>query len=327
MGSDNSQNIIGNSADKDLYKQGYLSIFIEVTSRCNLNCKYCYASSSFNKEPTLENFKKIISKCEAIPGIRIFYEISGGELLLRPDWEEICRLFLSTGKEVYLYSNATLVTEKIAEKMQILSNQFDGRLKFCSSLDSHLPEIHNSIRGKYKEVIRGFELLKNRGIKLKICVMLTSRNAPTIYETVNFIVKNYSKEIMLAIVRPTFKITEKNKNLFVSYEKMIEISKNLTEKAKKESWRFFCTLNTDGKAYCKAAKDRIFINPEGNVTPCCFLRQKKDVLGNIYEDPLCILLNRIEEFNKDRDERILLCEHLQDIFGEPPVRMEVIKNE
>lgn len=315
-----NEGIIGNSIDKDLYRQGYLSIFIEATDRCNMNCRYCYAKVNPNKEPTIDDFKKMISKCESIEGYDLFYELSGGELLLRQDWAEICELFLSTGKEVYFYSNVTLVDEKIAEEMKRLFDKFDGRLKILASLDSHIPEINNTTRDKYYETIKGLELLKEKGVKVKMNVVLNSQNISTIYDTFRFIAKNFSKEILLAVLRPTFNMI-KQKHLLVPHEKIIEVSRNLTEMAKKESWNFFCSLDVSGKAYCKAAKDRIFINTEGDISPCGFLRHKKHMLGNIYTDSLKVIFEKMKEFNKNRDEGILLCEHLQEDFGEPSFRL------
>ncbi len=58
-------NHIGNVEEKDLYRQGFLSIYIDVTDRCNLTCNHCYAGcnqGSFEYKAVVPLTKKKLYK-------------------------------------------------------------------------------------------------------------------------------------------------------------------------------------------------------------------------------------------------------------------------
>lgn len=329
------QNItIGNSEDKDKYRNGYLSVYLDITDKCNLNCSYCYAKNKSKKclplvpsltKPTLENFKLIASKFKDKKDKKIFFELSGGEILLRPDWEEICEIFLETGKEVYIYSNAILMDNKNVSKMVNLFNKYPNKIGFCSSLDSFQSETHNLLRGNIDKTLSGLKRLKAEGIETKICVTLTSHNKNDMPKILSKIAKEISKEIILSFLRPVFPIDEDAKKLFVPYSEVLDLTKKLTRVADKEEWNLYSPLHGDGKTYCEAGMNRILISTNGDISPCYCLRLKKYKVGNIYKNSLKEIFDKIDEFNNRRDTKILLCEHQEDVFGIPPVRMEQSK--
>lgn len=323
--------IVGNSEENDKYRNGYLSVYIDVTDKCNLNCDYCYAKNKSKKclplnktleKPTLEDFKIIASKFKDKKDKKIFFELSGGEILLRPDWKEICEIFLETGKEVYIYSNAILMTNKNVSKMVNLFKKYPNKIGFCSSLDSMDSEVHNLLRGEFDKTFNGLKKLKAAGIETKICVTLTNYNKKDMPKILNRIAKEISKEIILSFLRPVFPINKNNESLFVPYNEILSLSKSLTKVASKKGWNLYSPLHSDGKTYCEAGINRILISASGDVSPCYCLRLNKYKVGNIYKDSLSEIFKKIDKFNDGRDTKRLLCEHQENIFGVPPVRME-----
>jgi MoaA/NifB/PqqE/SkfB family radical SAM enzyme len=320
---------IGNAEDKDLYRQGFLSLYTEVTSRCNLGCPHCLRNPkdkggrlvSREVDPKLEDLAKLRDNLESVSLNNTFYELSGGEPLMRKDWKQVFELFLETKKPVYLFTNAILVDDAVAYKIRGLDKRYPGQIIVNSSLDSHLPEIHNGTRGKYEETVIGLKKLENSGVKLKVNVTLNSTNLPHIEKTVDFIAKNFTKSISLSVLRPVFPISDWQK-LFISYDDALNVSARATEHAAEKGWEIYTTFNSDGSSYCGAGENHLLITTNGDVTPCYCLRQSSHIMGNLYKDSFKTILERIATFNEGRDRRRLLCEHLEEVFGIPPFRME-----
>lgn len=88
---------------------------IELTLHCNLRCRHCYiryAGATDGELPTRDVLVVLEKLAEA--GV-LFLLMTGGEVLVRPDFAEIYRHAKKLGFLISLYTNATLVTEAIAD--------------------------------------------------------------------------------------------------------------------------------------------------------------------------------------------------------------------
>ena len=92
---------------------------LELTARCNLTCQHCYINEPANdrvarsKEMTTEQMKRVID--QVVAEGTLFFTMTGGEVLLRPDFREIYLHAREQGLLVTIFTNATLVTERIAD--------------------------------------------------------------------------------------------------------------------------------------------------------------------------------------------------------------------
>ena len=92
-----------------------ISVHFELTPRCNLDCKMCYihnseSNSLRNQELSTDEWKRIFD--QAYDYGMLFATLSGGECLLRTDFEE---LYLHLWKKrimITVMTNGTLLTEK-----------------------------------------------------------------------------------------------------------------------------------------------------------------------------------------------------------------------
>jgi len=98
-------------SDTDLPLAGSL----ELTLHCNLRCRHCYIryEGATDNELTARDFLVVLDKL-AGAGV-LFLLMTGGEILARPDFAEIYRHAKKLGFLISLYTNATLVTEEIAD--------------------------------------------------------------------------------------------------------------------------------------------------------------------------------------------------------------------
>lgn len=95
----------------------------ELTVRCNLKCKMCLFRHDDNEnKDIIENEKKAdewidLARQVADEGTMNLL-LTGGEIMLRPDFCEIYEAIYNMGFIITLYTNATLVSEKIKKTLQ-----------------------------------------------------------------------------------------------------------------------------------------------------------------------------------------------------------------
>ncbi|NMW21533.1 MAG: radical SAM protein [Chlorobiaceae bacterium] len=96
--------------------RGLFSFDLEITARCNNDCRHCYINLPAGdmearlKELTLEEIGSIADQAVALGALWVL--ISGGEPLLRDDFEEIYMLLKRKGLLVSVFTNATLIRER-----------------------------------------------------------------------------------------------------------------------------------------------------------------------------------------------------------------------
>lgn len=92
----------------------------ELTGRCNLSCKMCLVRVDCNKikelgfrERTTEEWIQIAEQARDAGTLTLL--LTGGEVMLRPDFCEIYEAIAQMGFLLTVYTNATMVTDKIME--------------------------------------------------------------------------------------------------------------------------------------------------------------------------------------------------------------------
>jgi radical SAM protein with 4Fe4S-binding SPASM domain len=102
--------------DKDLEKKRIpISFDLDLTARCNNDCNHCYINipaedeESRKKELSLDQIANIAG--QAVHLGTLWCLLSGGEPLIREDFEEIYVMLKRKGLLVSLYTNATLIND------------------------------------------------------------------------------------------------------------------------------------------------------------------------------------------------------------------------
>ena len=97
-------------------KRVLISFDLEITARCNNNCRHCYINlpagnkEAKEKELSLEEIKKIANEAVSIGAVWCL--ITGGEPLLRKDFSDIYLSIKKKGLLISVFTNATLVTKE-----------------------------------------------------------------------------------------------------------------------------------------------------------------------------------------------------------------------
>ena len=147
----------------------------ELTPRCNMRCLHC--ASDLGEGRTRG---EALSLAEALHVCRELKELdcenvvlSGGEALLRSDWEVIARELVAFGMNVSLISNGLLIGEAMARRIRRA-----GLCRVALSLDG-LEATHNFIRRNprsFARVWHAFAALKAEGMQVNIVTHINRRN-------------------------------------------------------------------------------------------------------------------------------------------------------
>lgn len=144
--------------------------WIEVTDKCNLQCRHCYNESSMvcNKIMSLSNFRLVID-CLIRIGVKNI-QIIGGELLIIGDLLK-SMLDYAIGKfnNIEIFTNGTLVTEKWIKYF------FKNDIAVALSVYSYKPSIHDAVtkvRGSCEKTNRCIEMLSKAKIRYRVANIL-----------------------------------------------------------------------------------------------------------------------------------------------------------
>jgi radical SAM protein with 4Fe4S-binding SPASM domain len=143
---------------------------IELTARCNNNCIHCYINLPAGDqrakatELTLDEIDRYSS--EAVEMGALWCLLSGGEPLLRPDFEEIFRLLKRKGLLVSIFTNATLISrEHIALFEELPPREIEVTVY---GISEGVYERVTRKPGSYVAFRRGLALLQEAGLRVRL---------------------------------------------------------------------------------------------------------------------------------------------------------------
>jgi radical SAM protein with 4Fe4S-binding SPASM domain len=147
----------------------------ELTARCNMRCLHCASDLGEGRtrgtELTLDEARDACRQLKALGCEQVV--LSGGEALLRPDWDAIARELVQLGVGASLISNGLAIDEAIARRVVDV-----GICRVALSLDG--PEaIHNRIRRHpraFEGVSRACAVLKSLGLQVNIVTHVNHLN-------------------------------------------------------------------------------------------------------------------------------------------------------
>jgi MoaA/NifB/PqqE/SkfB family radical SAM enzyme len=155
-----------------------MQVSIEVTRRCPLECQHCYNNlpmgdqDARSREMTTEEHFRMLDELVEIGTFWLLY--TGGEIFARKDFLEIYTYAKKKGFLITLFTNGTLITEKIADYLVeyppfAIEITLYGRTRETYEALTMIP-------GSYDRCLRGIKLLRERGLPLKLKTVATSIN-------------------------------------------------------------------------------------------------------------------------------------------------------
>lgn len=152
---------------------------LEPTFRCNLGCVHCYVNQPAGsaeeraKELPTARLQRVIDEIADAGCLNLL--MTGGEVLLRPDFEELYLHALRRGLLVTVFTNGTLVTDRIAD----LFDRHRPLLVEVSlyGMTRETYERVTSVPGSFDRCLQGIRRLVDRGVPLKLKTMAMALNA------------------------------------------------------------------------------------------------------------------------------------------------------
>jgi MoaA/NifB/PqqE/SkfB family radical SAM enzyme len=152
-------------AKRDIFPRIPLVGCLDLTYRCNNDCRHCWVRAQNSKsviaqELTSAEIHRILREAQSL-GCKL-WRISGGEVMLRPNFIEILEFISeSLGSKYSINTNGTLITPQIAHVLK------KGEAKVYISLYGATPEIHDHITrnpGSFEKTMQGMAYLQEAGV-------------------------------------------------------------------------------------------------------------------------------------------------------------------
>lgn len=295
------------------------SFAIELTHRCNLECKYCYGDYKRSSGLFLD-FPVIVDIFNEMKdnGV-ITIELTGGEPLLHPNFKEILLLALKSFSRVNILSNGVLFTDDI---FRIIENNLD-KIYLQISIDGCSEETNYKVRGvknTWKKSFSTIKTLKRIGARYRVPFMITSDNLHEMEKMCELFNEENLNNLVFSPVSPSFgracDYSEcKLKTLEEDYlkeisNKLLNIYPNIFHKLLNHKNNLPIARDNCGSGWQHAT-----ISPSGIIKSCIMLDENSGYMGNVHFQSILDIFNSEKSlfyanFNKEIDSKYcLLCEY------------------
>lgn len=154
------------------------SLDIELTARCNLNCRHCYINlpagdgKSAQNELTPAEIGRIAD--EAIQMGAVWCLLSGGEPLLRKDFADIYLMLKRKGLLLSVFTNATLIHDAHLELFEKYPPR-DLEITVYGVTDETYERVTQR-PGAFTAFLRGLDRLQQAGVRVRLKAMALRSN-------------------------------------------------------------------------------------------------------------------------------------------------------
>ncbi len=151
-------------------------LFWESTARCNLACRHCRRLTTTPNaaagELTTDEVRRVFDSAAALGNPVVVF--SGGEPLMRDDWDELANYAGSLELLTALATNGTLIDRAMAERIAA-----GGFRRVSVSLDAPDAATHDDFRGidgAFERAVSGIAALNEREMAVQINVTVAAHN-------------------------------------------------------------------------------------------------------------------------------------------------------
>jgi len=296
----------------------FITIIVQVTSRCNLHCKYCYVRySGINAcSISIDNIDQLIENCSKEFESVEFCWHGGEPLLMGKEFyeniidkqKEITRI-IGTKFRNTIQTNGTLLSDELIN--------FFKKNKFGIGISFDAPEAVNNITRPFKNgesstpyVLYSADRIVAADLKFQPLCVITNKNIKKASEIFDFFKNAKAKSYSLLIEMSTdnYKIPSNNE-VFELYRDTFEmwLDDNNPFESIQPIETFVKGLIGGKPQMCSFSESclnkMITIHPDGGVAQCGSFVENKYILGNIYKKSLLKILqgNKCLDLKKVRE--------------------------
>ena len=293
-----------------------LSGTFELTPRCTLDCKMCYIHNKANDRAVIEQEKPTewwldLAKKAQEKGMLLLL-LTGGECMLRKDFEEIYLACKKMGLLVTINTNATLIDE---EKIRLFKKYPPQRVNI--TLYGMSRETYGNLCGApeaFNKVLWAIKALKEAGINIKINYTVTPYNKDDVFGASDFAEKLGVPIQTVTYLFPPLRACEGcGKATRLSPEEAAKVVFNLQKhrlgddfnkfleyKSKnKKTPDYFDDCEKEGERIgCRAGSTTFWVTWDGKMTPCGMMVEPVAEIGDDFSKAW-------QKIRKEREEIIL----------------------
>jgi radical SAM protein with 4Fe4S-binding SPASM domain len=282
---------------------------IQFSNFCNMSCVMCWNG---NNPKTQKLAQELIAKVgeQLGPHLSLIQPYDGSEPLILT-WEETRDLARKYGVLLKITTNAQFLDE---EKFNELKNITQT---LCLSIDTHVPEIFEKIRlrSNSSKVFKNFEATAQRcrdaNLECVVNVVLMMENLPFMPDTLRYFAElgyddvnlmqmidinndsnfhdplaHFSDEFLEWVKQDCISVCKETKIRMLWNVGKMEIFDFREEPAaldprKKEENHFDWRMRLHFPGFCRNVMNKIRIEADGNVAPCCYATEGQLSLGNL----------------------------------------------
>ncbi|MCK4244332.1 MAG: radical SAM protein [Candidatus Omnitrophica bacterium] len=245
---------------------------LELTFKCNLNCKHCYCPQNPDEEElSTDEIFKIINEITEAGCLWLLF--TGGEPLIRKDFQEIYLYAKRKGLLINLFTNGTLLTKEVADFLARW-RPFSIEIPLYGIRKETYEKVVNSPHS-FEKCLKGIELIRERNLPLKLKTLVTKDNLSEVSE-----IKKYAEELGVefrhdCLIHPRLDGSEEPCQLRVSPKEVVDL--DIADERRllsyKRVYENFWGPPLSNKVFnCGAGQNSFRVDPFGNLYPCLITR-------------------------------------------------------
>jgi len=245
----------------------------ELTNRCNLACRMCFvrhpACNESQRAQELPASAWVTLAHEAVDNGMVFLLLTGGEIFLRPDFFEIYEPLTRLGLIISLYTNGTLITSDIANRLAAAPPHSTEITLYGATSATY--ELITGVSGSYSRCCAGIEELLSHRVPIGIKTTITRQNVHEL-EAIRQMARNWGVPFeagwLLSKRRDGTSSDVENCRISAVECATLEASGRASVVQMQESVLREPLGSKYGNFYCLAGKAAFVITPTGDMNAC-----------------------------------------------------------
>lgn len=251
---------------------------IELSTRCNFACAYCYSESGPTQAAALTTDQVLAILRDADRVGVTWVDFTGGEVLIYPDWKVVVQYARQLGMVVSVHSNGLLLTDRNVDFLVEV-----GIHTLQVTVESHHADVHEAVgRGtqrSHAKVLEGIRRAKRAGINVRLAALVHKKNADHISEAVRWFHDELGTPISLDRVMTTG--VEGATDLAVSEPEFWEIVSPLLGVGAASSGRICDPLSAPApgamiEPECGVAHSFVYLTADGRFSLCPTMTHREE---------------------------------------------------
>jgi len=253
-----------------------LSALLELTYACNWRCVFCYNPRHHDqRRMSGAEWTKVVADLRQLGTLNV--TVTGGEPLTHPEAFEVMEAVRSQAMTFRLYTNGSLVTDEVAQRLAALRPITVELSLHGASSGTH--DRSTATPGSFDALWRGVAALKAHGLPIVLKTPLTRINENELEEMIALT----EREGVPYNLDATLTHRDDGDSAPLQYSVTPEGLDRYYALLARHN-RVPASHRTFGGVNCGLGRTTLAVDPEGNVYPCP--QWRKSSLGNVRDTPL-----------------------------------------